>query len=74
MINRLIKTVALVCPTQKVTSLRTCPPQTTITVLTQLKLTLDHAVEQQYARKSQGLLDKKINSDEIVHIPSRLTR
>ncbi len=74
MMHRLIKTVALICPTEKVIFLPKSDPQSTLLVLKSLQLKLDQTLKKQYARKSQASLDKKINSDSTVYHQSRLTR
>ena len=66
MMNRLVKAVALICPTGRVTSIQNNNTQSTITVLKKLQLKLDQALKQQYIRISQDFLNKKINSDETV--------
>ncbi len=74
MINRLAQTVALVYPAEKVTSLLTRHPKSALLALNQLQLTLDKALNKQYARKSQGFLEKKINSDSPVKNNSHFSR
>jgi hypothetical protein len=74
MINRLIKEVALVCPTGKVTSIPQSHPQSTSIILKQVQFKMDQLLKHQYARKSQGLVDKKMNSDEVANNNSRLAR
>ncbi|MCE3238792.1 MAG: hypothetical protein K0R24_1773 [Gammaproteobacteria bacterium] len=72
MINRLINAVALVCPTEKVTSISARHPQSVITVLKQLRLKLDQTLKKQYTRKSQANLNNK-NGEEAAK-NSRFTR
>ncbi|MCE3239265.1 MAG: hypothetical protein K0R24_2246 [Gammaproteobacteria bacterium] len=72
--HRLMKTVALACPTQKVRSLPRSDPHSTSIALKSLQLQLDQELQQAYTRKSQTFLDKKINISEIIHPFSRLIR
>jgi hypothetical protein len=74
MMNRLIKEIAVVCPTGKVTAMSKSHPQSTSIVLKQLQFKLDKILKYQYARKSQGFVDKKINSVESANNNSRLAR
>ncbi|MCE3239170.1 MAG: hypothetical protein K0R24_2151 [Gammaproteobacteria bacterium] len=74
MMHCLLKTVALVCPREKLISFPKSDLQTTLLVLKSLQLPLDHILQQAYTRKSPDFVDKKINPDETIHHPSRLTR
>ena len=66
MINRLIKTAALLCPTTTVISAsQSCHRESTLMVLKQLQIKLDRALEHQYERKVQAVLSKKANVEEI---------
>jgi hypothetical protein len=65
-VNRFIKSVALLSPMEKVTSLCTRHPQNVIAVLKPLQLKLDQVLKKQYARKSQVALDNK-NREEAVN-------
>jgi len=74
MINHLIKTAALLCPTSTVIpSSQSRHTESTVVVLKQLKLKLDRALEQEYARKEQAVSSKKTNVEETNSV-SRFTR
>jgi len=66
MINCLIKTAALLCPTATVISpSQGCHRESTLMVLKQLQIKLDRALEHQYEQKVQAVLSKKTNVEEI---------
>ena len=66
MINRLIKTAALLCPTATtvIPPSQSCHTESTFMVLKQLQIKLDRALKQQYARKAQAVSSKKTNAEK----------